>query len=137
MGPLLFILYFGPLQYVIKSHGLECMMYADDSQLYITINPACRQSALINLEQCINDIQSFLIINKLTCNPSKTEVVHFSSRFSRLAPITTITFGNHTVASVITSKLDYCNSLMYGLPSTEVQKLQHVHNSANKGAYFF
>ena len=183
LGPLLFILYFGPLQDVIKSHGLECMMYADDSQLYITINPACRQSALINLEQCINDIQSFLIINKLTCNPSKTEVVHFSSRFSRLAPITTITFGNHTVASAnearnlgvildrhltmtshvnsicrsaslalrnigrvrkylsqssterlvhafITSKLDYCNSLMYGLPSPEVQKLQRVHNSA-------
>ena len=31
LGPLLFVLYFGPLQDVIKSPGLDCIMYADDS----------------------------------------------------------------------------------------------------------
>ena len=48
------------------------MMYADDSQLYIIVNPDSRHSALAKLEQCISDIQSFFLANKLRCNPTKT-----------------------------------------------------------------
>ena len=29
LGPLLFILYLGPIEDVIKSHGFDCMLYAD------------------------------------------------------------------------------------------------------------
>lgn len=36
-------------------------------------------TAIVNLEQCISDIQTFLLVNKLSCNHKKTEVVHFHS----------------------------------------------------------
>ena len=159
------------------------MMYADDSQLYIILNPAARQPALLNLELCMNDIHAFFLSNKLVCNQSKTEVHHLTSRFTRHPPLSNITFGQNIIPCVskarnlgtimnrhltmtshvknicrytsmalrnigrvrkyvnqssterlvhvfITSRLDYCNRLLYGLPSTEVQKLQRIQNIA-------
>ena len=37
-------------------HGLDCMMCADDSQLYMIVNPDSRHKALAKLEHCISDI---------------------------------------------------------------------------------
>ena len=34
------------------------------------------------------------------------------------------------IRAFVVSKLDYCNSLLYGLPSYLIRKLQHVQNSA-------
>ena len=34
------------------------------------------------------------------------------------------------VHTFVTSKLDYCNTLLYGLPKCELQRLQYVQNTA-------
>ena len=82
---------------MIRTHGLDCMMYTDDSLLYITFNPDHRHSAIINLEQSINDIQPFSLENRLSNNPSKTEIVHFYYRFSNRAPISGINMNQHCI----------------------------------------
>ena len=56
------------------------MFYADDSQLYITIDPLDQRPAL-TLQKCISEVIEWNTINKLVCNPSKTEIIQFSSRF--------------------------------------------------------
>ena len=81
--PLLFSLFFGPLEDVILAHGLKVTVYADDTQLYISIGSyEDRPVALAKLELCIKDILSGVFTNSLACNPGKTEIVHFLSRFS-------------------------------------------------------
>ena len=37
-GPIRFITYTAPLESIITRHGLSCMKYADDSQLYLSLN---------------------------------------------------------------------------------------------------
>ena len=56
LGPLLFSLYYGPLEDVIRAHGIDMMMYADDCQLYIIIKRSNRRVSLDQLELCIDDV---------------------------------------------------------------------------------
>ena len=83
LGRVLFSLYISPLEVVIMAHGLNAMMIAYDSQLYIIMRQSNRGTGLQGLTLCIQDIMSWNVSNMLKCNPKKTEIIHFSSRFYR------------------------------------------------------
>ena len=98
LGPLLFSLFFAPLQDVIRKHELDALMYADDTQLYNTIGSFDqRPTALSKLELCINDIMIWCIINRFMCNPDKTEIVLCTSRFSNSEVIPDININGCTI----------------------------------------
>ena len=66
------------------------MFYADDSQLYVSLNPTDTSATLTELENCIKEIKNWTLENKLALNDSKTEVVCLSSRFSETVLIPSI-----------------------------------------------
>ena len=72
-------------------------MYADDSQVYITVNPEDSHTTINNLEQHLRDVQAFFADNMLSCNPKKTEIVHFHSRFSHPLSYSSIKLSQHYV----------------------------------------
>jgi exonuclease III len=82
VGPLGFVLYTHVVGRIIRHHKLDYHLYADDIQLYITIDPnkpgdvAC---AIFKLTQCIKDINCWMVKNKLKLNPDKTEFFVMSS----------------------------------------------------------
>ena len=168
---------------MIRAHGIDTMMYADDCQLCITIKRSNRRVALDQHELCIDDVLRWNTQNGLKCNPTKTEVIHFYSRYMSsdsishlrvgtaiIEPVnevrdlgitleSTLTLRTHinnicrsgslslhepskirkflsqkdterVVHGFISAKLDYCNGLFYGLPSSEIQKLQRLQNAA-------
>ena len=185
LGPLLFTLYMAPLQDVILTHDLNCMFYADDTQIYIAIkDPEHSVDSVEILQACVNDVFVWNTQNMLKSNPGKTEILHFTSRFKKQpSSLETLTLANSTIGikakaknlgivmdktllfndhinetckkgsfairsigrirrylpydglkmlvnSLVISRLDYCNSVLYGIPKYQRDKLQRIQNIA-------
>ena len=97
LGLLLFSLYIAPLEDIIFAHSFDAMMYANNTQLYIFVHNGNCAVALENLSFCLDDILSWNLCNMLKYTPSKTEIIHFSSRVSPAEPIASIIVGDHYV----------------------------------------
>lgn len=183
IGPKDFTMYTGPIATILQAHDINGMVYADDTQLYVTCDPSSRAHTLEALEACIADVRTWLIANKLMLNDTKTEIIHITSRFQKTEPLSPVHIGPSEVNPVssvrdlgvvlddrlsmashvnnvcrvatyslwtigqlrtfldqatterlvhafISSRLDCCNSLLYGLPESEVSKLQRIQNAA-------
>ena len=93
-------MYPGPMQDIIAAHGLNCMIYSDDTQMYIKFSASERQVQLQKLELCIKDIRTWSVENKLLLNDAKTEVIHISSRFKIPWPLSHVTVGTSQIETV-------------------------------------
>lgn len=67
-----------PLGEVIKSHNMNYHMYADDTQLHISMDSQTQGNALHSLETCLDDGYQWMSSNKLKLNCDKTEVMLFA-----------------------------------------------------------
>ena len=184
LGPLLFCAYMSELGQIIRRHNLFFHAYADDTQIYISCNVRDTQAATSRLENCIEEIRSWMITHKLKLNDDKTEFLTISSPHNskelnsikiKIGSATILSsqnarnlgvvidsvfnLNNHitsicqssyfhlrnisairryldsnTAAQVIhafvTSRLDYCNSLLFGLPDKSLLRLKKIQNTA-------
>lgn len=124
LGPLLFALFFAPIEDIISAHGLKVMVYADDTQLYVSISSLDdHPSALSLLETCTRDILIWCTINGLACNPDKTEIIHLSSRFSKTPSIHAFNVNGYRISP---SHSVRSLGVTFGSPSPDVTTCQHA-----------
>ena len=78
-------------------------MYADDTQMYITVNPVDLEQALDKLERCLADVRDWMSSNFLVLNDSKMELLLIRSHTKpcqELPPVTVDDFKVHFSPSV-------------------------------------
>ena len=73
-------MYTVPIADVIKHHGMGFHFYADDTQIYMLFNPSDALQSKSLIEECIQDVQQWVVANKLKLNGDKTELLVLTAR---------------------------------------------------------
>ena len=82
LGHLVFTMYIRPLEIISQRYGVKYHLYADGTQLYISLDPDNElnfSSSLKNLGHCIADIWLWLTQNLLKLNDNKTNILYLAS----------------------------------------------------------
>jgi len=68
LGPILYLLYTSPIGDIIKRHGLNYNLYADDTQLYLSFKPTHTEQpgSIAKIEACVSEIDSWMVCNKVS-----------------------------------------------------------------------
>jgi len=80
LGPQLFSIYLLGFEEVFSAHGLNYMLYADDTQFADSCTPSEIGSAVLKLQSCIGDLKRWFALNMLVLNSFKTEIILLGSR---------------------------------------------------------
>ena len=81
-GPPIFTAYAQPVANIIRRFQIGYHICADDTQLYVSFNPKSEEdiaAAKLRMTQCIAEIRSWMLANKLKPNGSKTELFLIAS----------------------------------------------------------
>ena len=79
IGPFGFSLYTKNLTKIAQKHGISIHLYADDTQLYTSFDPENSAEAMERLEECIDEIRTWMNENFLKLNEGKTEFIIFGT----------------------------------------------------------
>jgi len=80
LGPLLFVIYTSPIAMIIRSFQVCHQQYADDTQLFISLNPSDPSSDITNLTSCLHALQSSFCLNGMALNPDKSNAILLGTR---------------------------------------------------------
>ena len=100
LGPILYSMYTAPLADVISKHGMNCHFYADDSQIYLSFKPNDPGEPMLSkarVEACIQDINQWMIANRLILNHEKFKLLILHARHRPPPTLDSVLVGSKTI----------------------------------------
>ena len=100
LGPKIYCMYTKPVSDIIQRHGLYHHCYADDTQLYMTMDHSNNnwRDGLARIQLCVSEIREWMNQNMLKLNDDKTELIVFTSKYKQdLYNDLSITIGDTVV----------------------------------------
>ena len=97
LGPILYLMYVSPVGCILRRHGVSYHMYADDSQVYITFKSDDLEIARDTLEQCIVDVNNWMLQNNLKLNQDKSELIVMHAKHRLKPSLESIQVGESTI----------------------------------------
>ena len=98
LGPLLYALYTSTWGDIARSYGLACHFYVDDTQLILFFETPSA------IEDCVRDINLWMLANKLKLNSDTTGVLVFSSSYCPRSALNNLVIVSETVDCLTTAK---------------------------------
>ena len=85
MGTNIYCMYTKPVSDIIQRHGLSHHYYADDTQLYMTMDHSNnkRRDGLARIELCVSEIRGRMNQNMLKLNDDKTKPIVSTSKYKQ------------------------------------------------------
>ena len=81
---MLFTLYTTPLDgAIISSFDINHHIYADDTQIYMSLSVSNAKESLAKLQHCLMGVSAWMTGSKLKLNPSKTEFRLIGTKLQR------------------------------------------------------
>ena len=97
LGPVLFIMYTKPLSDLIAKHPGKHQSFADDTQLNTSFDSCNIDIAIEIIQHYTNNIQSWMVHNKLQLNEGKTEALLVATSSSDKDLPTSMQMGSSVV----------------------------------------
>ena len=83
LGPVLFTLYTTPHSAIISGFDINHHLYADDTQIYMSLSVSNAKETLEKLQRCLIGVLAWMTGSKLKLNPSKTEFLLIGTKLQR------------------------------------------------------
>ena len=100
LGPILYLVYTSPLGAILRRHGVGFDMYADDTQLYLSMKTTIVEDvvyARTRVEVCLRELDQWMLLNNRQLNNDKTELLVLHAKHRLKPPFDLITVGDATV----------------------------------------